>query len=681
MKTHFLIIGVLVLIVSILISLNIFFQQSLQIEIAEEFNKQQLLIADSVANNISDYIGLLTERAAAIAARLSVEQALDIKAAEHEARRIRSGSAGMKIGVSLLSPSGDLLLSSDVGQSLGDALPAIKKAIPSLPAASTFLIEADPCIHIIAPIYHQGTLIGTAVLSGDMQDIAAHFITELRQHGKGAIYLLNAAGTLVYHPTEQGMVGKNLHKTDANCSTCHLSFDLWRNIIAGKLGPKGRYVAPSGEDRMIAFSRPTNARSWIIFVSAPVSELTATTRKSMTLYSYLIIAILLTTITVSTALIYFNRKRVQAEELEKRRKQVEQYAHELEEKVQQRTAELTSEKEKLNTIVSAIGSGIMMLDKQGVVQWTNQIILEMAGVDVVGRSCEELCAECQVSGAYAENNIDTVIMLDLFGKKGRQFQVTTAPIRDEEGKIRGYIRLIHDVTEIKRMEDQMSNSEKLVSIGRLAAGIAHEIGNPLTSIFSFVQILQEIEQDEFKKDSLKTICFHVNRISETLKQLSGFSKMPMGEAKECRVNDIIETSVNLIQYDKRAKDIQIVRELAESLPCILADGNQLSQVCVNLVLNAIDAMPDGGTLTISSEATEAGVLIRFSDTGVGIPPENLSKIFDPFYTTKEKGTGLGLSVSYTIIKKLNGLLSVESDGKSGTTFTIWLPSVPEKGTA
>jgi signal transduction histidine kinase len=264
-------------------------------------------------------------------------------------------------------------------------------------------------------------------------------------------------------------------------------------------------------------------------------------------------------------------------------------------------------------------------------------------------------------------------MTNLFGRPDRYFQVITAPVKGEDGEVHGHIRLIQDVTEMKRLEEQMSNSEKLASIGRLAAGIAHEIGNPLTSIFSFVQILREVEQDEFKKDSLNTIYFHINRISEILKQLSGFTKMPISEPRVCKVNDIIDTSLNLIQYDKKAREISVVRDLSPEMPAVSCDSNQLSQVFVNLILNAVDAMPQGGTLTVRSAVKEGAVVIEFEDTGSGISKENLTKIFDPFYTTKEKGTGLGLAVSYNIVKKMNGTLTVESEPNKGTTFTITMP--------
>jgi signal transduction histidine kinase len=223
------------------------------------------------------------------------------------------------------------------------------------------------------------------------------------------------------------------------------------------------------------------------------------------------------------------------------------------------------------------------------------------------------------------------------------------------------------------MEEQMMHSEKLASLGRLTAGIAHEIGNPLTSVFSFVQILKEMEDDEFKKESLGTIYFHINRVAEILKQLSGFSKMPAVELKSWNVNDLIESSLSLIQYDKRAKEITIARDLSPELPEITTDGGQLSQVFVNLILNAVDAMPGGGTLTIRSTMDNGNIIISFEDTGVGIPREHITRIFDPFFTTKEKGTGLGLAVSYSIIKKLNSSLTVESEVSKGTKFSIALP--------
>ena len=149
--------------------------------------------------------------------------------------------------------------------------------------------------------------------------------------------------------------------------------------------------------------------------------------------------------------------------------------------------------------------------------------------------------------------------------------------------------------------------------------------------------------------------------------------MPPVELKRWNVNSLIESSLSLIQYDKRAKDITIVRDLSSDMPEITTDRGQISQVFVNIILNAVDAMPDGGTLTIASRVENSAIVIDFNDTGTGIPRENLGRIFDPFFTTKEKGTGLGLAVSYTIIRKLKGNIAVESEPDRGTSFRITLP--------
>ena len=150
----------------------------------------------------------------------------------------------------------------------------------------------------------------------------------------------------------------------------------------------------------------------------------------------------------------------------------------------------------------------MLIDREGIIKWSNEKIKEMTGFDVDGKSCDDICPNCSVVfGKDKQDNISTTIMSNLFGQKDRHYQVTNAPIKGVNGEIHGHIRLIQDVTEMKKMEEQIINSEKLASIGRLAAGIAHEIGNPLTSIFSFIQILREMEDDKFKKKALKLFIF------------------------------------------------------------------------------------------------------------------------------------------------------------------------------
>jgi len=674
MKGYVIIVGILVLVVSALITLNIFFQQTLQMEMAEQFNKQQLLLATAEASNIQSYVNSLKEDLGHIAVVVSGLKIKENRDFGRLATEFFKGKNMIKTDIVFFDAAGKVLFSK------GEAIPgkpereAFVEKTKGLCSGNTLIEQDSKKLQIAAPVCTGNSLDGVILLSLGIQDIAKEFLSPIKSGSRGYAWMMDGKGDLLFHPTQPGMVGKNLYKTDASCFKCHMSFDVEKKIIEGKGDYYGRHVAPSGEDKVLAFSSASIGGSrWIVAVSAPYSEVTRTIQRSMRFYSWLIISIFITTSIVSVMLIFFYRKRARAEELEKHQKELERYAEDLERKVNKRTEELSTEKEKLNTIVSAIGSGIILLDMRGQIQWINQTMKEIAGKDITGMSCEKIMADSTVVGSYAVDEMQTEILSNLFGKADKYFQVTTAPVKGAGGEIHGYIRLMQDVTELKKMEEQMMHSEKLASLGRLTAGITHEIGNPLTSVFSFVQILKEMEQDGFKKESLETIYFHISRIADILKQLSGFSKTPPVELKPWKVNSLIESSLSLIQYDKRARDVIIVRDLWADMPEITTDGNQLSQVIVNIMLNAVDAMPAGGTLTIRSRVKDNHIVIIFEDTGIGISKENVSRIFDPFFTTKEKGTGLGLAVSYSIIKKLNGSLAVESEMNRGSKFVITLP--------
>ncbi|MGO9612241.1 MAG: ATP-binding protein [Dissulfurispiraceae bacterium] len=682
MKGYFVIVGSLIVIVSVLITLNIFFQQSLQVEMAEQFNKQQLILSKSIAESISAYVSSMRVEVLAIS---QVMTRIDMKSGK-DFNWLTTGvvrNKGLiKTHIGILDNRSNMVFSDQSENQSTIVVSEIFQKGTAIQAGKVETVTTPSVVYVLSPIYEGNRLKNIVFLSLSINEVANYFIGEVSSGSTGHASILDKKGNLLYHhPPQTVMAGGNIYNAQSHCFRCHTSFTLEKRIVEGQEGAHGRYIAPYGDDKIIAYSvADPGVLSWIIAISAQYTEVTHTTKESMKLYSYLIISILSTTIVVSALLILFNKKRIQAAEIEKRQEEMEKYAVELEEKVNVRTAELVSEKEKLNTIVSAIGCGILLFDEQGTIQWANQMFKDIAGTDVIGRHFEDLCQEWHISGAHSTtNNVETTLMTNLFGQKGKYYQVITAPVEGVDGQVHGYIRLIQDVTEIKKMEEQMTNSEKLASIGRLAAGIAHEIGNPLTSIFSFVQILREVEEDDFKKDSLQTIYFHINRISEILKQMSGFTKMPIGEPKTCQINDIIETSINLIQYDKKAKDISIVKEFSPFLPELLIDCNQLSQIFVNLILNAFDAMPAGGTLSVKSFVREGDIVIQFEDTGSGIPKENLIKIFDPFYTTKEKGTGLGLAVSYSIVKKMNGSLTVESEPSKGSIFTITIPIQEHRG--
>src|SRR5208283_548484 len=247
-----------------------------------------------------------------------------------------------------------------------------------------------------------------------------------------------------------------------------------KKIIEGRSDDYGRYVAPSGEDKVLAFSTASIGDSkWIVAVSAPYSEVTMQIRNSMKLDSLLIIFIFLTTSAASVTLAIFYKKKLRVEAIERHEKELERYAEDLEKKVaerteelsaerdklRERTEELSNEKEKLNAIVTTIGSGIILVDTEMKIQWVNQRMKEIAGKDLTGMSCSEIFVDSALIGSYNANDLHTDIFSDLFGEKDKYFQVITAPLRGAENETRGYVKLCTDVTEIKRMEDQMMQAE------------------------------------------------------------------------------------------------------------------------------------------------------------------------------------------------------------------------------
>jgi PAS domain S-box-containing protein len=268
--------------------------------------------------------------------------------------------------------------------------------------------------------------------------------------------------------------------------------------------------------------------------------------------------------------------------------------------------------------------------------------------------------------------------VDLLRKNGESFPVslTVSQFKDTEGSLIGYIFMAKDITERKRLEHQIFQSEKLAAIGQLAAGMAHEINNPLFVISGKLEImLAENGLNEKMRESLGLINAQADRIRKLVDNLLEFARKKPLEMKMLSINEVINNVLPLLDYHKLATSgIGIKKELDEALPLIKGDLHQLQEVFVNLLVNAYHAMPHGGTVTIkTSNPDRQYAQIMLSDTGHGIKEHNLRNIFMPFFSTKKNGTGLGLSICYNIIKNHNGSIEVESQMGKGTTFIIKLP--------
>lgn len=263
-------------------------------------------------------------------------------------------------------------------------------------------------------------------------------------------------------------------------------------------------------------------------------------------------------------------------------------------------------------------------------------------------------------------------------KDGTPFhsELVISPIVDGNDKLVGFLGAHRDITEQKILEQQLVRSQKMESIGTLAAGIAHEVGNPLTSISSLVQVIQRTTDDDFAKEKLELIKNQINRIARIIRDLVDFSRPSSYIIKPTNVNQIVREALNIVQYGKKVKDIDFSIELAEDLPHLRVVPDQLTQVFINILMNAVDALEGKpGSISVQTMARNSQLEVVIKDSGKGIAVENAEKIFEPFFTTKEvgQGTGLGLWVSYGIVQNFEGDILVESDPGKGSVFRIMFP--------
>lgn len=257
-------------------------------------------------------------------------------------------------------------------------------------------------------------------------------------------------------------------------------------------------------------------------------------------------------------------------------------------------------------------------------------------------------------------------------------EVSTSPIFDENGRVKGTVHIMRDISERKQMEQQLILTDRLASVGELASGVAHELNNPLTSVIGFSQLLMEGEIPNNIKEDLSLINSEAQRAASVVKNLLTFARKHAAVKQPTKINSVIEDVLKLRAYEQKVNNIEVIKKFATDLPEIMVDYFQIQQVFLNLIINAEFFMTEAhkrGLLTITTERNEKFVRISFEDDGPGIPHENLNRIFDPFFTTKEvgKGTGLGLSICHGIITEHGGIIKAESEAGKGATFVIELP--------
>ena len=355
--------------------------------------------------------------------------------------------------------------------------------------------------------------------------------------------------------------------------------------------------------------------------------------------------------------------------------------------------ELDRMREFSENILESLNDGLVVINRDDrIVRW-NRRLEELYGVrheHAVGHRLDEVFESGFVEVLRAGRRespegaafyrVPLVTRHD--GARPLLVNVATTPLRDSDGAIAGTIVIIEDISARVQLEEQLQISEKMASIGLLAAGVAHEVNTPLTGISSFTQmLLQGAEPDDPRTKVLEKIERQTFRAAKIVNGLLNLARPAQTDSGAVDVNAVINDVLALLEHQFRTGRIQVRKELSTTPLLVQGIEYKLQQVFLNLFLNARDAMPRGGWLTVATKDHDAGAAIDIADTGSGIPPDHLSRIYDPFFTTKDigKGTGLGLSITYGIVQEHGGTIACESSLGQGTRFSLALPLAVRSG--
>ena len=359
-------------------------------------------------------------------------------------------------------------------------------------------------------------------------------------------------------------------------------------------------------------------------------------------------------------------------------------------KLQQAEAESRRERDRLDLIIENVGHPIVVCDSAGnfilfnrraeLLFQENESFNSSASASVRTNAVKLTSFISTLASASETGRQAEIELSDPEGGRSLPMEITAREVLDATGQVTAVVSILHDLTEIRelerrRVEQQLFESEKLAAVGRLAASIAHEVNNPLEAIKNALYLMQAGAEGDKNSRFLEIARKETERVSHIIRQMLGFARRP-GEVDWVDVNQLLEETIVLLEKKMRQLRIKVVKSLDESLPRIRARADQLRQVFLNLIINAQQAIEGDGEIVISTgryeQALQPSILIQLSDSGVGIPEDDLNRIFDPFFSTGKKGTGLGLWVTQDIVRQHGGRIEVSSEVGRGTVFSIVL---------
>ena len=550
---------------------------------------------------------------------------------------------------------------------------------------SSVLVLSHPLLN------RDNQIIGVLAASLDLENFYS-LLFDLRIGKTSELFLVDKAGTLL-SPTKLG--GRPL------VDKGHGEGEGGRNPHQGRQGVK-IHVDYRGQKVLCAYQLVTGFDFYLVSemdVSEALAPLREVNRIVLLLFApFIVLLVFISNLHArrTTALVKRLTTSLQLAlgEAQLKKKEVDAMNIELERRARESeilAEELRLSEEYVTNLLDSISLGVIGLDSRGKITHFNREILTLFNL-------EELRKGEDIFGALPwlnDKDMELAFEKTIFsgkphhvekkkidrGKGEEYFNLSFFPIENGRGQFLGVSILIENITEREKLHSQLAEYEKLSALSQLALGAAHEINNPLLGISSYLEILREEASEEKDKQEIEVVLENVYRISETIRGLLNFARPTPPQFTKININQLIEETLSFLSHQPIFRNVRIAKTLAPSLPQITADPNQIRQVLTNMFINAAQAMPGGGDLSVETSKVKFKELIQLDihDTGLGIPPENLKKIFDPFFTTKKSGgTGLGLSISLSYIKNHDGDISVRSEVNKGTTFSIFLP-IRQKG--
>jgi two-component system NtrC family sensor kinase len=555
-----------------------------------------------------------------------------------------------------------------------------------------------------------GAFAGVLAFYIDAHQLAKKFTQGIQSGKTGYAWIMDSDGVFLNHP-ERDFIGKNAFTVRKERMPA-ISFDAinqiqrekmlagqeglgsymsgWHKGIAGEIQKLMAYAPVRLEDQNVVQDQKP-AASWSVAVVAPASEVEGVIHSVYVRQFYLQVIIGLVVLSGTIVMLNFRYEQ--------------QFSSSLEEEVNRQKEKLQKSEARYQGLVENAADLIYAVNADGRILSINryaatifshtqidptvkinpQVFIGLSLSDIFDQKSAEFHLEW-IRDVQGTGRVQSKRHRVSIGDKEFWFSTSIVGVKDEQGDIFAYEIISRNITARKAIEDRMINMEKLASIGTLAAGVAHEINNPMTVILGFTEhLLEQTESLPEVHETLQIIEDEGLRCKKIIANLLTFARSPERTETKADTNSILEKTLAVVKNTLLTKKIRLETSLTPGLPLAQGDPQELRQVFINLINNAADAMQGGGTLKILTTPSPDGkrIAIEFNDTGSGIPREAQAKIFDPFFTTKEtgKGTGLGLSMSYGIITKFGGNIiftsfpADEYPEKHGTTFTVYLPII------